>query len=152
MYQCTFALNDKPMSAFNLGAFSFPAFSGLGTNVNKRSAACLLGAGAIPLGAYFIVNRAQGGILGKLATMASGRSDWFALYAADGRINDEMFCAGIKRGQFRLHPKGPMGRSEGCVVIDSETHFHHLSVILRGSPPVQISGSEYKAYGTLGVA
>lgn len=29
MYQCDFELNDKPMSAFKIGARSFDAFSGL---------------------------------------------------------------------------------------------------------------------------
>jgi len=34
MIDCSFELNDKPMSNFKMGALSFPAFSGLNEHVN----------------------------------------------------------------------------------------------------------------------
>jgi hypothetical protein len=56
MRRCTFDLNDKPMSRFDIGAASFPAFSGLDGYVNKRSAACIPGRCPIPPGAYSIIS------------------------------------------------------------------------------------------------
>jgi len=109
MIDCTFELNGKPMSAFKCGATSFPAFSGLGEHVNRRTSACILNAGPIPPGAYYIFDRQSGGLLGPLRDLFTGRDIWFALYAIDNEIDDETYCKQVKRGLFRLHPKGPFG-------------------------------------------
>lgn len=41
MIDCSFKLNDKPMSSFKIGAPSFPAFSGLGKHVNRAISQCI---------------------------------------------------------------------------------------------------------------
>jgi len=61
MYQCSFALNDKPMSIFKIGEQQFSAFSGLDPYVNKRIAVCTPNLGPIPSGTYYIVDRKSGG-------------------------------------------------------------------------------------------
>lgn len=52
------------MSAFKVGAMSFPAFPGLGDYANKRQSLCLAGLGPIPLDTYYILDRQTGGRLG----------------------------------------------------------------------------------------
>lgn len=150
MYQCSFELNGQPMSTFKLGAFSFPAFSGFEENINQPSSMCLANEGPIPVGRYYILDR-QTGILGKIRGVFIGHADWFALYAADGKIDDEVYCNKVKRGQFRLHPKGTQGISLGCITIENFADFQHLKTILRGSKPSTIPSSSLKAYGILTV-
>jgi hypothetical protein len=140
------------MSRFKTGAQSFDAFSGLGEYANKRASACLKGAGAIPPGTYYIFDRQSGGRLGAIRDFFTGRDEWFALYAADGRIDDATFCNEVERGNFRLHPKGRLGRSEGCVVIDKAADFEHLRTLLTSVAPSPVPGSTLKAYATLAVS
>ena len=147
MIDCRFELNGKPLSTFMCGATSFPAFSGLGKHVNQRVSACILGAGPIPPGTYYIFDRQSGGLLGPFRDLFTGRDDWFALYAEDSRIDDETFCEKVKRGEFRLHPKGATGRSEGCIVIDKKTDYMYMRTILRNSKQVAVPGIKFKAYG-----
>jgi hypothetical protein len=61
MYQCSFELNDKPMSAFKVEARQFDVFSGRDPYVNKRMAVCTPNLGPIPPGTYYIVDRESGG-------------------------------------------------------------------------------------------
>ncbi len=143
----TFELNNKPMSVFASGVISFPAFSGLGVHVNQRVAACLGGIGPIPPGTYYIFDRQSGGLFGPLKDWLTGRDQWFALHGIDDHIDDEIYCEKVKRGQFRLHPKGPSGRSEGCIVIDNSTYFLHLRTLLKSTSPVAVPGSPLRAYG-----
>lgn len=143
----TFELNSQPMSALKFGAIAFPAFSGLKDNVNRRTSMCVIGSGPIPIGTYYIVARQSGGTLGPLRNLFNGRKDWFALYADDGRIDDHALCNAVQRGQFRLHPKGPTGRSEGCIVLDNEIDFHYLRAALTSRPAKPIPGSDLMAYG-----
>lgn len=149
MFQCLFELNGRELSEFRIGAHAFAAFSGLGRYANSRSVACTRGQGPIPPGKYYIIDRQSGGILGGIRDLLTGRDDWFALYAADGRIDDETFCDGVSRGSFRLHPKGRLGRSEGCVDIEREQDFIQLRSILRSLPPGQTPGMTVPAYGIL---
>jgi len=149
MTDCTFELNGQLMSAFKCGARKFPAFSGLGEHRNKRTAACILNKGPIPPGVYYIIDRQSGGLLGPLRDLFTGRDQWFALYAKDSKIDDEVFCNKVKRGQFRLHPKGPFGRSEGCIVIDKESDFRNLGVILKKGGKAIIPGTQIESYGKL---
>jgi Protein of unknown function (DUF2778) len=65
MIEASFKLNDKDLSELKMGASSWPAFSGFGSNRNKRSLMCSPNAGAIPLGRYYILTRQSGGTLGK---------------------------------------------------------------------------------------
>lgn len=151
MKKCSFELNSKPLSSFVLGANTFPAFSGLGLHVNKRLSACVVHQGPIPPGRYFIIDRESGGRLGWLYDLFSGRNDWFALYANDGRIDDETWCQQVKRGRFRLHPKGPRGVSEGCITIDQATDFQRLMVILRAGKPTTVADGQFSAWGEVAV-
>ena len=151
MINCTFELNDKPMSTFTVGALSVAAFSGLGADVNRRASMCRYGNGPIPVGQYYIFDRPSGGLIGPLREMLGGgadKSQWFSLYAIDDHIdNDSMLCHEIVRGQFRLHPKGTLGRSEGCITIDDIRDWLTVHAALRNTTPVSVPGSALKAYG-----
>jgi hypothetical protein len=147
MIDCTFDLNGKRLSELKCGAYSFPAFSGLGHHANRKELACLAGAGPIPPGEYFIVDRQSGGLLGPLRDLLSGHGEWFALYAADGKVDDETFCQKVRRGQFRLHPKGAAGISQGCVTLELQTDYRKLRALLKSQPPETVAGTPLKAYG-----
>ena len=149
MIQSSFVLNGLPMSSFKLIGREFPAFSGLAPHVNKRLSACLIGVGPIPPGLYYVFDREAGGLFGPLRDLFTGRSDWFALYGADNRIDDEVYCDKVKRGNFRLHPKGSLGRSEGCVVIDKPGDFIQVRMLLKSFKPAPVLGSKLHAYATL---
>jgi len=153
--QCTFKLNNQPMSEFVIGADKFPAFSGKSSYVNKPDVACTPDLGAIPLGNYFILDRESGGRLGWFRDLFSGRADWFSLYADDGKVDDKTICKQlekqIERGAFRLHPKGTLGISQGCIVIESGTDFYRLRGILRTETPKPIPGSSLFAWAKVRV-
>jgi len=151
MIDCTFKLNGKPMSIFQCGAVSFPAFSGLGKHANQWGSACLVSEGPIPPGTYYIFDRQSGGLLGPFRDMFDDHSNWFALHAIDSKIDDETFCNKVKRGAFRLHPKGGLGVSEGCITIDSRTDFQRLRAILTNTKPSAVPGSTLMAYGKVWV-
>lgn len=144
-----FDLNGEPMSALVNGTFSVPAFSGFGNRANRRSFACTAGAGPIPPATYYIFDRQSGGCLGWLRDLFSDRDEWFALYAADSRLDDETFCDEVKRGWFRLHPKGPSGRSEGCVVVESRQDFHRVRTRIKSASLFDVAEIGLKAYGML---
>ena len=147
MKNCRFVLNGQPLSDFVCGSSKFPAFSGRGGNVNKRIAACVPNKGPIPPGEYYIVDRQSGGFLGPLKDFLTDRDRWFALYAIDGSIDDETFCDKVKRGQFRLHPEGPLGISEGCITIKNKTDFDKLYIQLKNTEVELIPSIGIKAYG-----
>ena len=147
MIDCTFELNGKPMSTFKCGARSFTAFSGLGKHINRRVSACIPNKGPIPPGTYYIFDRQSGGLFGALRDLFTDRDQWFALYAIDGKIDDETFCDKVKRGQFRLHPKGPFGVSQGCIVIENKNDFQFLKAILKNTKAVTIPDVGLEAYG-----
>jgi hypothetical protein len=142
----TFELNGKPMSALKIDTRSFPAFSGLGDHANKRQFVCVKGLGPIPPGSYFVVDRQSGGLLGPLRELFTDKGDWLALYADDGFVDDETLCDQVKRGNFRIHPKGPLGRSEGCITIESRADFNAVRALIRAAVAEQIPGSQLKAY------
>lgn len=151
MLNCTFALNNAPLSTLHCGAMKFPAFSGIGRHVNRRMSACLADAGPIPPGEYYIFDRQSGGLPGPLRDAINGRHTWFALYAIDEKIDDEMMCNEIRRGRFRLHPKGPLGVSTECIVIDSRMDFMRLRGMLKNAPQHDVPGTTLKAYGRVWV-
>ena len=147
MIDCTFELNGKPMSTFKYGATSFAAFSGDGEHINRRASACIPNQGPIPPGTYYIFDRQSGGLLGSFYDMFNEHSNWFALHAIDGKIDDESYCDKVKRGAFRLHPKGSRGISEGCITIEKHSDYQFLRTILKNITPVAVPGSTLKAYG-----
>jgi hypothetical protein len=144
---CVFELNGKALSVITCAGMEFPAFSGLGQYRNKRAFHCRQGGGPLPIGIYYIVNRPSGGVLGPLRDLWNSRGDWLALYAADNKIDDETFCNAVRRGQFRIHPKGPLGISEGCITLEKTADFQKLRAFLMSATPVAIPESSLKAYG-----
>ncbi|WP_179404838.1 tlde1 domain-containing protein [Burkholderia guangdongensis] len=73
--------------------------------------------------------------------------EWFALYAKDRKIDDELFCDQVRRGKFRLHPKGPLGVSEGCITLEHRHDFLMLRSAILSAPKFRIPGTSYDAYG-----
>ena len=91
-------------------------------------------------------------MLGPLRDWIDNKGNWFALYANDGKIDDETFCEKVKRGQFRLHPKGDLGISQGCITIDSKTDYQTLWTLLKNTKQEKVPGSELMSYGTVVVS
>ena len=152
MIECTFELNGKPMSEFKMGAPKFPAFSGLKGHINKPASQCLPNVGPIPKGEYYIVDRESGGKLGWLRDRINGKNEWFALYANDKNIDDEAYCEMVKRGQFRLHPRGEMGISKGCITIDDWSDYHTVRALLKGTTTSKIPNTDIVYYGKVKVS
>ena len=146
MLECKFTLNGKPLSNFEMGAELFPAFSGTGKNANVKASACLKGAGPIPPGTYYIVDRPSGGVLGFARDWLGNKGDWFALLADDHSIDDSTLCDKVVRGNFRLHPKGPLGLSEGCITIDAVKDFIAIRKQLKALPKQAIPNSSFTTY------
>jgi hypothetical protein len=148
----TFVLNDKPMSTFEIRGMKFNAFSGTGEYRNKASQMCVPKYGPIPVGYYYIIDRPQGGWKTKTNTFfrdlfhETSKNEWFALYAADGNINDETFCDSVKRGQFRLHP-GTV--SEGCVTFENKGDFDFVRQLLLKCGYISKHG--FQVYGAVRV-
>ena len=151
MIDCSFKLNDKPMSSFKMGAPSFSAFSGLVKHVNRAISQCIYGQGPIPKGNYYIFDRQSGGLLGPLIDLFTDKDEWFALYAIDKKIDDETYCEQVKRGQFRLHPKGRRGISQGCITINDWTDFQVIRSLLKGAKTVMIPETGLECYGKVRV-
>lgn len=62
-------------------------------------------------------------------------------------MDDETYCNKVKRGNFRLHPQGPRGISQGCITIENIGDFLHISAMLRGACQAEVPGISLKAYG-----
>ena len=146
MIDCKFELNGSPLSFFQCGATYFPAFSGLGSYVNKREAMCLPDWGPISPGTYYIFDREVGGRFGSLWARIEGKMDWFALYAIDEKIDDETYCNKVRRGEFRLHHGSG---SKGCITIVNSSDFQSLRTMLKSKTPSSVPGSKLLAYGKL---
>ncbi|MCF1472887.1 MULTISPECIES: DUF2778 domain-containing protein [Rhizobium/Agrobacterium group] len=154
---CTYKLNSQPISILNCsGLGGVEAFSGMPQDRNNPSKIAEVESGPLPPGRYYIVDRQSGGRLGWLYDIlrtygyGTDRNQWFALYRDDGKIDDETFINAVKRGAFRLHPIGPMGRSEGCITVGSPAAFARLSHYLREQgATIPVPGTSMKAYGTV---
>ncbi|MDR9890426.1 DUF2778 domain-containing protein [Pseudenterobacter timonensis] len=79
------------------------------------------------------------------------RETWFALYKDDLQIDDTVFFEGVKRGNFRLHPVGPAGLSEGCITLSHQSDFDYLRQALLDTTMMQVPCSSFRAYGTVTV-
>lgn len=119
--------------------------------MNRRVDACLKNVGPIPIGRYYILNRMSGGKLGWLRDLYQDRADWLSLYAIDSQIDDVTWCESVKRGEFRLHPKGTLGVSEGCIVVDQMQKFTELRALLLNQPAQKPKGIEFTALGIVEV-
>lgn len=150
--------NYSPLTVYGVGTFM--AFSGQGAYMNNGGCAHIPKLGPIPPGHYYIVDRPDGSWKNQVRAKAidlyksatSGyrvdHSEWFALYRADGMIDDTTFYQGVERGAFRLHP----GRiSEGCITLVHRTDFERLRAAILSSPQTPIPGSKLMAYGKIEV-
>lgn len=156
---CTFELNKQLTSRFTcMGFGGVVAFSGDGPGLNNPDATGIRDVGPIPTGTYYIVDRESGGFLEPLrdawTRMVSVRltiRNWFALWHP--QTGDHVMVSGVQRGEFRLHPQGDLGLSEGCIVILDPLDFDRLERYLRSAKPeMPILGSRTtKAYGTVEV-
>lgn len=98
-------------------------------------------------GLNYIFDRETGGLRGLWPRIFDEHSDWFALYAIDGKIDDETYCNQVRRGEFRLHPVGPRRISKGCITIASKSDFQSLRTMLKRQTPSAVPGSKLLAYG-----
>ena len=151
MLNFTFELNGQPMSALKGAGRSYPAFSGLGSYVNRRSTVCTPSKGAIPPGDYLIVDRESGGFFSTLRDIPKGKIFWYALYRIDKRIDDYLWCNEVKRGNFRLHPLFfGRGVSLGCITLPSMVDYFYLMTMIRYNGKSPYKGT-IGAYGKITV-
>jgi hypothetical protein len=156
MFICTFLLNREQISFIEGPGFKFPAYSGYPEYRNDPDKTHITSRGPIPVGNYAIVDRESSSWIRdaiKSATRLNIRFNWFALYALDNKVDDETFVNGVRRGEFRLHPGGVSGVSEGCVTLENTSDFNALrSRILAQKCAIHIPGSApFQAYGVLRV-
>lgn len=158
MINARFTLNGLPSSILSVaGVGNFPAFSGKKFGRNNVTMASREKIGPIPPGRYFIVGRESGGRLGAIRHFylnniyGTDRDSWFALYKEDLQIDDTVFIEGLKRGEFRLHPIGPAGLSEGCITLCQPSDFEYLRNALLNTTMIQVPCSSFRAYGTITV-
>lgn len=152
-----FRLNGAYMSYLDcrsLGMVS--AFSGQGDGRNNPFSIAKEKEGPIPMGTYYIIDRESGGRLawwrdqGASAFTGVDRTKWFALW--NGVSGDIANVNGIVRRNFRLHPAGYWGVSEGCITISNGYDFDQIEGYLRSSPPeLVVPVGALKAYGTVEV-
>lgn len=154
--ECYFTLNRTRMSALICPGFgSVAAFSGGGKYINNPGATTVKDDGPLPTGTYYIVDRQSGGRLGlvwdffKDLRAGTQRSQWFALYRNDEKIDDYTSIQGIRRGAFRLHPVGYVGISEGCITLPNHTQFDQLRTFLKSQQTRTIPGTSINYYGTV---
>jgi hypothetical protein len=156
--RCTFSLNSKESSQLHCSGFgSVKAFSGTARGRDNPYATAWPDVGPLPAGTYYLVDRQSGGTLGWLHDWidahgygTTDRTKWFMLWNPDG--GDTTMVNGIKRGEFRLHPMGPLRLSHGCITVNSPLEFDSLQRYIRSrAPDIPIPGSTMKAYGTVEV-
>ncbi len=143
-------LNSKPTSNLECGCGdSYSAFSGNPPYRNDPNSTNRAGIGAAPEGWYYIVDRPIGGLGGRMSSFITGKDEWFALYRGDGSPGDDTVDKGVTRREIRLHPKGPMGNSFGCVTLDKQADYDKLRKKLLGTKTGIIPGTNIKYYGTI---
>ena len=149
MIDCQFNLNRQPLTYFRMGASEFHAFSGMGEYINRPEYECLPNFGPIPRGHYYVFDRQSGGLLSSLRD--EGKEVWFALYPIDEKIDDETYCDRVIRGQFRLHPKGPLGISQGCITIENWIDFQVVKHFFQCTQTEVIPETGLECYGKVRV-
>ncbi len=155
---CSFKLNGQTTSALICnGLGSVPAFSGIAPYTDDPRSVGRPNAGPLPTGRYYIIDRQRGGRLGPLREWVQDvvtgvdRSQWFTLYRIDDKIDDYTFVEGVQRGNFRLHPNGRFGISEGCITVLSLDSFNRLRPFLLKQQTSIIPGTSIPYYGTVDV-
>lgn len=158
MIRCTFLLNGYGLSTLSVpGIGFFPAYSGnAGSHRNNPDSVAIKEAGPLPPGKYYIVDRPTGSWRNIAKNQVlSWRSDsdrriWFALYREDDQLDDFTFIDEVERGNFRLHPAGSSGNSNGCITFPNHFHYEILRNSLLQTATTRIS-AHLTAYGTVQV-
>ncbi|TCL05298.1 DUF2778 domain-containing protein [Sodalis ligni] len=157
-----FIINDAYFCPFIIpGIGTFLAYSGKDHYRNRAGCVGIPGLGPIPQGRYHIVDRPTGGWKGVLRTDLHDayswvtptpviKAEWFALYRDEGSINDHTWINGVKRGNFRLHPPGPMGISLGCITLLHRSDFLAIRQALLSTQQVKLSNG-LRSYGMIEV-
>lgn len=159
MIRCTFHLNNNQLSTLSCpGVGFFPAYSGnAGENRNNPDKIAVAGIGPLPPGKYYIVMRPGSSAVhftkSFTSSIISGSNhfNWFALYREDSDIDDYTFIEEVKRGNFRLHPAGFRGISNGCITFVNTSHYNTLRAALLMQPTFKIEGTQLAALGTVQV-
>lgn len=158
MIRCTFHLNSGQLSNLSCpGIGFFPAYSGnKGPMRNNPDDVNTVDVGPLPPGKYYIVARPGSGFkhgikdAGYSILSGSNHFIWFALYREDAQIDDYTFIEGVRRGNFRLHPAGYKGVSNGCITFVSKEHYTILRNALLQTPSIKLT-SQLEAFGTVQV-
>ncbi|MEK0168080.1 DUF2778 domain-containing protein [Pseudescherichia vulneris] len=147
----------SPLAFDGIGVFM--AFSGNGVYRNKGACGIIVDNGALPPGKYYIVDRPTGSKTNELRAWGIDKfkstfeyhvdySEWFALYRADGMIDDRTFYKGASRGGFRLHP-GQV--SDGCITLANQSDYNRLRDALLRTKKEKVPGKDLDSYGTIEV-
>lgn len=158
MIRCTFHLNGNALSTLSCpGIGFFPAYSGnTGVLRNNPDAINVPDAGPLPPGNYYIVARPGSGFKHLVKDAAysivsgSNHFTWFALFREDSSIDDHTFIGQVERGNFRLHPAGYRGVSNGCITFINRDHYNIFRQALINTSKYRISGL-LESYGTVQV-
>lgn len=146
------------------GIGHFMAFSGNDQYRNNAARAAIPFKGPIPLGRYHIVKRPVNGFKSMLYTMSREawtwptdtaviHAEWFGLFRQDSHVDDKTFIDGVERGNFRLHPIGPAGISQGCITLQHRSDFIKIRQALMTYTygNTNIPGTQLYSYGTIEV-
>ncbi|WP_105660443.1 DUF2778 domain-containing protein [Cronobacter dublinensis] len=157
-----FTINNADFSPLLMyGVGTFMAFSGDSTYRNRGGCVALPDKGPLPPGRYLIVDRPQGGAGSRIRTQVidawnsvagvpSDHTQWFALYRADGLLDDSTWINEVKRGNFRLHPVGGQGLSLGCITLQHSSDFALIRDALLATNKV-VMGKGILTYGEIEV-
>ena len=147
----------SPLAFDGIGVFM--AFSGNGAYRNKGACGIITDNGALPPGKYYIVDRPAGSKANQIRAWGIDKykstfyyhvdhSEWFALFRADGKVDDQTFYRGVSRGGFRLHP----GRvSDGCITLTNQSDYARLRDALLRTKKDKVPGTALESYGTIEV-
>ncbi|WP_145476753.1 DUF2778 domain-containing protein [Yersinia similis] len=161
--QGKFVVNNahySPLSIFGVGTFM--AFSGNKAYRNRGGCTMVPDNGPLPEGRYWIVERPKGGVKTRINTAMkdfptkfthapTDHNEWFGLYRDDGKIDDYTWINNVERGNFRLHPIGPMGVSMGCITLQHAADFQVLRQALLHTQTIAVNGTKLMAYGCIEV-
>jgi len=162
-FQGRFEINNaefSPLTMFGIGKFM--AFSGNSVYRNRGGCVAIPNNGPLPPGKYWIVDRPGGEFWSRMYTLAkdiptwitktpTDHSEWFALYRDDGRIDDYTWINGVERGNFRLHPIGPLGISQGCITLQHHSDFWMIRHAFTGASKIPVRSTGLQAYGWIEV-
>lgn len=160
--QGKFVVNDADFSPLLIyGVGTFLAYSGNDQYRNRSGCVGIPDNGPIPGGRYHIVNRPTGGWKGVIRSdlrdfwswptpTPTLKAEWFALYRDDPIIDDFTWINGVRRGNFRLHPQGPLGISLGCITLQHRTDFLTIRQAFLSTRQVKLPNG-LLSYGTIEV-